>query len=421
MNGNLDCPWVKDKIEFPNREQVWEWWKTQPVRVLNGLVNWLVKEIDLLDNEEKGRLSGRDTADDEWKNHLHFIHNVFPYAVLTDAIKHCDLGLIRFAMRLTLVMFAGHNSKWLYQRELCWYNWLINSDAATTQLQDIVIKESLINRQGRADSYYPMDLANELLNLLISKVKTFRRTSELQVFKLVERVTRSAHYLHELSEAFDKHTQLRRTTYHSKKRVEEQIWLMAIRLYRRDSFHNSSITYTPGRGSRGYTRLWLRDGTKRLNQVIQKFNNLRVRAKVTAEDTTAEDADQQLENDSAYRSAERKDAVVQRRITLKRQMEAQEAAGVVLSGHVGDNADQRGETDAPQPEALTHNEEHEGDADTPQRMLQEACDDLGLELEEYHMEEENSRPERVDDEEFNDSELKDEDLEMLNEQGKIFI
>ena len=180
---------------MPDRISVERWWDKQRIPMLSKIVYWIYNEIKPRNNKHRTDYTDKSEVDEEWTNHFNFLQNVFPYVLLFDAIQYCDLGLLRLAMQLTLLMFAANTKSWIYQRELCYYNWLVNSAVAKDELQRAVLRESMINRAGHLDSYYSMDLANELLNLLITKAKTLRRTSALTVHKLLDRYTRTAHFL----------------------------------------------------------------------------------------------------------------------------------------------------------------------------------------------------------------------------------
>ena len=293
---SVDFPFEFDASTPPDRVSVAEWWKKQTPTMLNTIVLWIYGQIDPASNVRRTDPHYEETVDTEWTNHFNFLQNVYPYILLSDAIRYNDLGLMKLAMQLTLVMFAGNDNTWIYQRELCFYNWLVNSDAAQAGLQRAVIRESMINRSGQPDGYYPMDLANELLNLLITKAKTLRRTSSLTVQKLMERYTRTAHYVDKLSSAFDRVVEIRNTRYHTKKALDDHVWLLATNLWAKDHAQNSSITYTPGRGTPTRMSCWYDEGQRNLMTIINKFNNVKATALVGGDLETSEDAELQVEN-----------------------------------------------------------------------------------------------------------------------------
>ena len=298
-NMNPTTPYGK---KIPARAPVEEWLRQQKPKVLNTIIADVLFELRALQQERVSPDAGA-TVDEEWTNHYNFMWNVFPYILLADGIRYCDTGLVKLAMQETLLAFAA-SGRWLYQREICFYNWLINSEAATSTLQEIVIRESMMNRQGYADSYYPMDQANELLNLLITKAKNLRSTSELSVQRVLERYACTAGYLQSLVDTFDNILSIKRTTYHTKKALEDHIWILACELWVKDSTGNSSITYRPGRSTRGTTRMWRIIGQRQLGKIVDKFNKARRTALLGGNLLTEEDAEGQSANVDLVRAYE---------------------------------------------------------------------------------------------------------------------
>ena len=152
---SINFPFENDAATPLDRVSIAEWLKKQRPAMLNTVIKWIYDQIDPAANNPRTDPRFKETVDYEWTGHFNFLQNVYPYVLLSDAIRYNDLGLMKLSMQLTLVMFAGNNKAWIYQRELCFYNWLINSDAAQEELQRAVIRESMINRSGTARRVLP--------------------------------------------------------------------------------------------------------------------------------------------------------------------------------------------------------------------------------------------------------------------------
>jgi hypothetical protein len=248
------------------------WWYKQSLPTLEALIKWIYTTI----NDTRYYQKAEEEQDHEFLNHINFLANVWPYLLLTDAIKVSDIGLMRYAIKTTLIIFSGSDSTWNYQRELCYYYWLTCSPAADKELQDTVLLESLINRRGSADSYYEMDRANEIFNLYLKTVKVTRKTSSIPVSLLMDRYARTYMYMTQIRDRFDKiFTTVKGD--HSRKSMIDHVWLLATSLM--TAQHGSipvrtaaSMVEVPKRGSSSSTVNLHRKGLAELNSVINKFN-----------------------------------------------------------------------------------------------------------------------------------------------------
>jgi hypothetical protein len=269
---------------MPDKKEVLTWLRELKAEGLHDLISWIREQLDINAYMAKPR----EERDDEWLNHLHFVHNVFPYMVLTDAIKHSDIGLLRLSIKWTLVIFAAADNRWLYRRELCYYYWLTNTPAAIPRLQECILFESLINRQGKQDSYYEMDRAVELLNLYLRIIKTTRKTSSINVEKLLNRYARTANFLMKLRDVFGEAFKHGVNGYHQSKPLADHLWILASNLWERVG-RCRSIEVVPGRGSVTHTRHLFAEGQLSLAATVDKFNEWRRHYNLTGDDIEGKD------------------------------------------------------------------------------------------------------------------------------------
>jgi hypothetical protein len=263
----------RSKHDIPDMKHAQWWFDTCSVHDLKQMWDWMDREIiDIY----KVKNRQPEQYDDEWLNHLILVHNIFPYLVLSDAIKHADLGLLRFAIRMTLVAFSATANRTHYQRELCYYCWLIASKAADLDLQKAVAWESLINRSGKADGYYEMDRAVELLNLHLRTIKEGKKTSSIDIYTLLERYTRTAQFLTQLRDVMDTVFRTHVRSEHTTKDTSDHLSEIITHLTESESENEAPSTLpTPGRGSvSAPTHLHAR-GMERLSDIVKRFNEWR--------------------------------------------------------------------------------------------------------------------------------------------------
>lgn len=276
------------------REHVEEWFQTQPQEVIAAIITQIYNTIDIHSIRSDGLVESlrqlgitglpaqtSTPKDYEFTNHLHFLANAFPYMLITDAIKVSDIGLLRHVSREALLLFAGSTENYLYTRELCYFYWITSTPAADTELQRILLLESLVNKQGKPDTYYEMDKANELLNLHLRIVKLSRRSSSIQVDQLMERYTRLYVYQDQLRERFEKALGVSINNKHKKKSLDDQLWLMASNLLQAIPGQVPSIIEdVQGRTSGRLTPLLAELGKARLSKVVTDFNRWRKNADI---------------------------------------------------------------------------------------------------------------------------------------------
>jgi hypothetical protein len=211
--------------------------------------------------------------DDELQNNVHFLRNVFPYILLTEAVKSGDIHLLRHALKDTLVMFCGMPRRYNYQHELCRLIWLTCTDATDEHLKDWILEEMLVNRQGLKNTWYEMDRFNELINYNVRVANHSKRTSSHSVITLLSRYLSTNDLLTWIKEQVDEYYGTRQNKRHAIKPVQFLIWMLVKDLV--NSEHGkSSLEEVTGRGSvSSIPDLW-KEGMVQLPDVINRFNKL---------------------------------------------------------------------------------------------------------------------------------------------------
>ena len=124
------------------------------------------------------------TNNQELINHRLFVQQFQYYLTLKEGIKHADLGLLRRSFTQLAMLFQGTN-KHNYAFETFYLHWLTNTDAADQSLQRALLAGSLVNNQGRSDSWLPIDLDLELHNGYIKQTLKDRHTSSIDMVYLL--------------------------------------------------------------------------------------------------------------------------------------------------------------------------------------------------------------------------------------------
>jgi len=135
--------------------------------------------------------------DEEFLNHIHFMQQAETYFTLKYAIKHADVGLIERVIHRCCAYFSGSNHS-NYAFEMLNFQRLLATEAASPELKQAILANSLVNLQGKEDTWFEIDLLNELLNLSLKEILWTRRNSTFSLNLLFERCALTASYTGEL-------------------------------------------------------------------------------------------------------------------------------------------------------------------------------------------------------------------------------
>ena len=183
----------------------------------------------------------RSTDDLEFRNHVLFLQHTQTYLLLKYAIKHADLGLLRRAIDRCCVYFHGSGqSKYAY--EMLYLQRLTSTHATTPELQRAILANGLINRQGKADSWYETDRLVEFHNGTLRKLLNDKRGSGLTMDYLFEHCALNTEFFASLAKQTELLYGINRNSEHPEKSAERDIRVMAQRLSR-----SGSVTLHNGR------------------------------------------------------------------------------------------------------------------------------------------------------------------------------
>lgn len=148
------------------------------------------------------RLVLEDMLDDVWLNHTRYMRHVESYILLSYAIKYADIGLLRRALREACVMFQSpKGGKYNYARELLRVLHVTDSDAASKELQDAMLINSLVNMRTEGCNHgytFETDRLLELHNLYLKTWKRDRKSSTQETEDLLRQCALSGVYLHDI-------------------------------------------------------------------------------------------------------------------------------------------------------------------------------------------------------------------------------
>jgi hypothetical protein len=197
-------------------------------RLLDGIVNSYGKHA-------------RSTDDQELRNHILFLQHTQTYLLLKYSIKHADLGLLRRAVDRCCVYFHG-SGQYKYAFEMLYLQRLTSTCATTPELQRAILANGLINRRGKADSWYETDRLVEFHNGTLRKLLNAKRGSALTLDYLFEHCALNTDFFASLAKHTELFFNISRGSEHPEKSAERDIRVMAQRLSR-----SGSITLHSGR------------------------------------------------------------------------------------------------------------------------------------------------------------------------------
>jgi hypothetical protein len=210
---------------------------------------------------------GRSTDDQELRNHILFLQHTQVYLLLKYSIKHADLGLLRRAIDRCCVYFHGSGqSKYAY--EMLYLLRLTSTRAATPELQRAILANGLVNRQGRADSWYETDRLVEFHNGTLKELLKAKRGSALTLDYLFEHCALNTDFFNSLTKQMESFYSINRNSKHPEKSAERDIKVMAQRLS-----CSGSVVLQSGRTVKHEAIDVLKEGAMRIaGKAIANFN-----------------------------------------------------------------------------------------------------------------------------------------------------
>ena len=192
--------------------------------------------------------SASETDDEELRNHVLFLQHTQTYLLLKYAIKHADLGLLRRAIDRCCLYFQGSGQS-NYAYEMLYLQRLISTNAASPELQRAILANGLINRRGKADSWYETDRLVEFHNLTLKELLNAKRGSSLTMDYLFEHCALNTDFFSSLAKRTELFYTINCNSEHPEKSAERDIRVMAQRLASRSPC---------ARGGKSSIRLWTR-------------------------------------------------------------------------------------------------------------------------------------------------------------------
>ncbi|KAH6985308.1 hypothetical protein EDB80DRAFT_656411 [Ilyonectria destructans] len=207
------------------------------------------------------------TDDEELRNHVLFLQHTQTYLLLKYSIKHADLGLLRRAIDRCCVYFHGSGQS-RYAYEMLYLHRLTSTRAATPELQRAILANGLVNRQGKAGSWYETDRLVEFHNGTLRELLNAKRGSSLTLDYLLEHCALNTDFFAALARQIESFYSINRNGEHPEKSAERDIRIMAQRLSR-----SGSIDLHSGRTVKHKATNVLEVGARRIaGKVIANFN-----------------------------------------------------------------------------------------------------------------------------------------------------
>jgi len=138
----------------------------------------------------------------EFTNHIRFLQEMETYCTLKYATQHGDVGLLmRIIPRLCIYFHGGPTKN--YAREMLYLWRLVSTDACAPTLRRAILRNGLVNKRGKPDSWMPIDLLVELLNLELKLILYARRNGTFGTDELFEDCILLCDYASSLRKMFE--------------------------------------------------------------------------------------------------------------------------------------------------------------------------------------------------------------------------
>jgi hypothetical protein len=226
------------------------------------------------DESEKSSDESEQSSDEsepidyEFSAHAKFLQQMETYKTLKSAIKHADVGLIKRALARCCLLFHGSN-KSKYAFLSLYMTWLTQTDAASKELQDAILANSLVNLRGANDSWFEMDRLNEFFNLEMKTLMATRRTSTIDTAELFRRTALTASYCTDLKTAIEAEFGEYSNGRHQIKDASQEVRHLAYQI----AVSKSVTKHTHGRSSPFQPTDILQRGIKSLDSGVENFND----------------------------------------------------------------------------------------------------------------------------------------------------
>lgn len=180
-------------------------------------------------------------VDEEFVNHVRFLQEMETFCTLKYATQHGDVGLLMRIIARLCVYFNGGPAK-NYAREMLYLWRLVSTDACTPILRRAILRNGLVNKKGKPDSWMPIDLFVELLNLELKLILYDRRNGTFGVDELFDDCVLLCDYASSLRKEFEMHLSSPSSGRHTAKDFKKDVRYLADLI-----FAEGSITPTKAR------------------------------------------------------------------------------------------------------------------------------------------------------------------------------
>ncbi|KAF2669316.1 hypothetical protein BT63DRAFT_440007 [Microthyrium microscopicum] len=169
-----------------------------------------------------GRPDGSD--DIEFRTMCRYLQEIELLLTMRYALRYGDIGLLRLLVDPLTIHFYGTGQN-NYGDEMLWLRWNL-SDVNTPELQRSILASSLVNWEGRKNSFKPMDLGLEHLNGNCSRdMKSFGNSTH-DVEATFNRVCLCNTYMRHLQDAFARAFVRKASNKHTNASAEHDIFLL---------------------------------------------------------------------------------------------------------------------------------------------------------------------------------------------------
>ena len=122
------------------------------------------------------------SIDYEFSAHAKFLQQMKIYKTFKYVVKHANVDLIKWVLMQCCLLFH-ESDKFKYIFLSLYMIWLTQTNAASKELQDAILANSLVNLCDTNDEWFEMNRLNEFFNL---QMKTLMMTWRISIINIVE-------------------------------------------------------------------------------------------------------------------------------------------------------------------------------------------------------------------------------------------
>ena len=212
---------------------------------------------------------GKGVEDLEFVSMCRYLQEVLLFMQLEHGIKFGDIGLLRRLIDPLTVVFLGSGQA-KYGYEMLHLRWLL--EQADPDLQRAILVGGLVNERGRPDTFKPIDLVLEHINLAFARDIKVLKNSTHDVISTFIRGSLAHDELRAIRAGFELHFGHRTNTAHTYKSARNDVFSLAVHFVREGCVEPFCESSGRGENERFLSADVFCDGVLRLPSAVDRLN-----------------------------------------------------------------------------------------------------------------------------------------------------